>query len=297
MTQHTSICNSGEAPPPGLLVSTLESAPFRVVRLRSEGGGASIVAKPPAGDTYVVAVKLRALDEHDLFLSGRHVSRTPVAAGGLCMIEPETEIHLELRAPFDILQFHFQLSMLADSLDGGNGRGILALRAPPAGTPDPMAERLARALLPALEQPQLASPLFVSHMAMAFGAHVLHTYGAAPPESARRGGLARWQEQRVKELLAANLDGAISMGELARVCGMTPSHLSTAFRQSTGVSPTGWLAQLRIAKACELLRHTALSLAEVAVASGYADQAHFSRSFAQRIGVPPGAWRRQRDRL
>jgi len=290
MTQQTSIDSRGEAPPRGLLVSTLESAPFRLVRLRSEEGGVSIEEKPPAGDTYVVAVKLRPLDGHDLFLSGRHVSRTPIAAGGLCMIHPEAEIRLDARLPFDILQFHFPLAMLADSLGGGRA---YTLRVPAVGTPDPIADRLARALLPALEQPQQASRLYVSHMAMAFGAHLLHTYGAAPPEAARRGGLARWQEQRVKELLAANLDGAVSMGELARVCGMTPSHFSTAFRQSTGVAPTVWLGQLRIARACELLRHTALSLAEVAVASGYADQAHFSRSFAQRMGVPPGAWRRQ----
>jgi AraC-like DNA-binding protein len=290
MTQQTSICDNGAASQPGLLVSTLESAPFRVVRLRSETGGISIVAPPPAGDTYVVAIKLRALDEHDLFLSGRHINRKPVAAGGLCMFQPETEVRLDLRAPFDILQFHFPVSMLSDSV---NGERVPTLQPPPVGTPDPMADRLARALLPALEQPQLASRLFVSHMAMAFGAHLLHTYGAAPPEPARRGGLARWQEQRVKELLAANLDGAVSMGELARVCGMTPSHFSTAFRHSTGVAPTAWLGQLRIAKACELLRHTELSLAELALASGYADQAHFTRCFAQRMGVPPGAWRRQ----
>lgn len=290
MTQQTSICNSGEAPPPGLRVSTLESAPFRVVRLRSETGGVSIVAKPPAGDTYVVAVKLRPLDGHDLFLSGRHVSRTSIAAGGLCVFDPESEIRLDARSPVDIVQFHLPLAMLSDSLGGGRA---YTLQLPPVGTSDPMADRLARALLPALERPQLASRLFVSHMAMAFGAHLLHTYGAVPPGTPWRGGLARWQEQRVKDLLAANLDGGLSMGELARVCGMTPSHFSTAFRHSTGVSPTVWLGQLRIARACELLRHTALSLAEVAVASGYADQAHFSRSFARRMGVPPGAWRRR----
>jgi len=290
MTQQTTLCNSGEARPSGLLISTLESAPFRVVRLRSDGGGLSIVAKPPASDTYVVAIKLRVLEGHDLFLSGRHISRTPIAAGGLCVMAPAEEIRLEARLPFDIVQFHFPVSMLSEGLDSGRA---CALQVPPVGTPDPMADRLARALLPALEQPQLASRLFVSHVAMAFGAHLLHTYGAAPPERARRGGLARWQEQRVKDLLAANLDGAVSMGELARVCGMTPSHFSTAFRHSTGVAPTAWLGQLRIARACELLRHTSLSLAEVAVASGYADQAHFSRSFAQRMGVPPGAWRRQ----
>jgi AraC-like DNA-binding protein len=279
--------------PLGLTVSTLECDPFRIVRLRSDACGFGMLPELPSGDAYLVAVKLRSLDNYNLFLSERHISRTPVAAGGMCLVHRNSEARLDLQSPFDILQFHFPNSMLADSLDGCDARRGYTLHAPPFGTPDAVVDQLARALLPALVQPQLASRLYVSHVAMALSAHLLHSYGSAPPGTRRRGGLARWQEQRAKDLLMANLDGAISMADLAHVCGLTPSHFSAAFRQSTGVSPTAWLAEQRINKACALLLETDLPLAEVAIASGYADQAHFTRRFSRRMGMPPGSWRRQ----
>lgn len=42
----------------------------------------------------------------------------------------------------------------------------------------------------------------------------------------------------------------------------------------------------------ELLRSSPLSLAEIALACGFADQSHFTRAFARLVGMTPGAWRR-----
>lgn len=81
---------------PGLSIAQLECAPFRVVRLRSHAGGFGMLPELPASDTYLVAIKLRPLDEYDLFLSERHNSRAPIAAGGLCMVHPEAEARLNL---------------------------------------------------------------------------------------------------------------------------------------------------------------------------------------------------------
>lgn len=59
----------------------------------------------------------------------------------------------------------------------------------------------------------------------------------------------------------------------------------------------GWrftdiVAQARQCEAARLLRETASPLAEIGYLCGYADQAHFNRQFEQRVGVPPGQYRR-----
>lgn len=107
-----------------------------------------------------------------------------------------------------------------------------------------------------------------------------------------RGGLAPWQMQRAKELMTANLQEHVPLSQLAARCGLSMRHFARAFRQSTGVPPHRWLLNHRVGQAKELLRNLAMSLAEIALACGFADQSHFTRTFTAVVGVGPGLWRR-----
>jgi AraC-like DNA-binding protein len=111
-----------------------------------------------------------------------------------------------------------------------------------------------------------------------------------------RGGLAPWQAQRAKELMNANLDGKLPLSRLAEECGLSTRHFARAFRQTTGVPPHRWLLGRRVDRAKDLLHDPALSLAEVALACGFADQSHFTRMFTTVVGLSPGLWRRMRSR-
>ena len=113
--------------------------------------------------------------------------------------------------------------------------------------------------------------------------------------AARRGVLAAWQERRVRELMSANLQGNVSTRDLARECSLSVGHFARAFRCSTGLSPHQWLLQRRIDKANALLRDARLSLAEIALACGFADQSHFTKAYTRLRGISPGAWRRQQE--
>jgi AraC family transcriptional regulator len=107
-----------------------------------------------------------------------------------------------------------------------------------------------------------------------------------------QGGLAPWQEKRAKEMLAGDLTGSTPLHEIATACGISVSHLSRAFRRTTGLAPHAWLLQARIEAAKGMLRKRNIALPEVARSCGFADQSHFTRVFTQRVGVSPGAWRR-----
>jgi AraC family transcriptional regulator len=151
-------------------------------------------------------------------------------------------------------------------------------------------------VLPALSHPQQANRLFVDHISLAVGVHVASTYGGMRPVSGPvRGGLAPWQERRAKEILSANLDGSVPLKEVARECRLSVSHFSRAFRRSMGVAPHNWLLMRRVEVAKEQLRDRRLSLSDVALACGFADQSHLTRVFTGIVGVSPGAWRRALD--
>ena len=131
---------------------------------------------------------------------------------------------------------------------------------------------------------------------LAVGVHVAQTYGGMRPVARpARGGLAPWQERRAKEVLSANLDGGVPLKEVARECRLSVSHFSRAFRRTMGVAPHNWLVTRRIEVAKEKLRYSRLSLSDVALACGFADQSHLTRVFTGMVGVSPGAWRRALD--
>lgn len=113
------------------------------------------------------------------------------------------------------------------------------------------------------------------------------------PTSASK--LADWQEDIAKQLMLANLDAGISVAEVAEACALSRSHFTRKFKESTLLSPHVWLRQQRVDKAMALLRHSQLSLTQVAMECGFFDQAHFCRVFARSQGMTPLAFKRQQQ--
>jgi AraC family transcriptional regulator len=101
----------------------------------------------------------------------------------------------------------------------------------------------------------------------------------------------RWMA-RVIERLESDLAHAPALSELARDCGLHPSHLARAFRQSRGETLGDYVRRRRVEQAEAALARSDLPLAEIAAAAGFADQAHFTRVFRAHFGVAPGARRR-----
>ncbi len=85
--------------------------------------------------------------------------------------------------------------------------------------------------------------------------------------------------------------GAVPVSELAREVGWSRRHFSDRFRSAFGLTPKTMARVLRFERAQKLLRlPTAPSLASVAAACGYADQAHMTREWAEFAGSPPTTW-------
>ncbi|MNQ37885.1 Virulence regulon transcriptional activator VirF [compost metagenome] len=109
---------------------------------------------------------------------------------------------------------------------------------------------------------------------------------------------ARWDDrppqhlQRAAELMQDDSASPLSLSQLSAVAGLTPSHFVRAFSQHYGMTPHAYLLDRRIRHARTLLKQ-GQPLAEVALASGFADQAHFQRQFKRRVAATPGQYRTQ----
>jgi AraC-like DNA-binding protein len=107
-----------------------------------------------------------------------------------------------------------------------------------------------------------------------------------------RGGISPARLRRVEEFLMAHLADDIGLDALAATADLSAKHFARAFRQSTGMAPHRWLIQRRIERAMDLLKTTSASLAEIALACGFADQSHFTAAFRKSVGATPGSFRR-----
>jgi len=109
------------------------------------------------------------------------------------------------------------------------------------------------------------------------------------------GGLATWQARRTLAYVEGNLASKIDIEGLAKVVALSRSHFSRAFKRSLGFSPMEYVVVRRVERAKAMIRGTREPLAEVALACGFADQAHLNRRFRDIVGISPGRWRRSND--
>ncbi|CAM3010574.1 helix-turn-helix domain-containing protein [Rariglobus hedericola] len=84
---------------------------------------------------------------------------------------------------------------------------------------------------------------------------------------------------------------AVELNVLAKKAGMSLSTFKRAFKAVTGTSPIDYLLQVRLARACHLLRDADTTVTEAALAAGFGDGNYFARQFRARMGCTPREWR------
>ncbi|MBB3944181.1 AraC-like DNA-binding protein [Rhizobium skierniewicense] len=110
----------------------------------------------------------------------------------------------------------------------------------------------------------------------------------------KRSKLAAWQLRASTDYIREYCLRAIRLEELAQLTHLSQSHFSHAFKASTGLPPHQWQMQARLERVKTLLVETDMPLTQIAMTTGFSDQAHFSRVFRKVVGVSPSVWRRHR---
>jgi AraC family transcriptional regulator len=106
-------------------------------------------------------------------------------------------------------------------------------------------------------------------------------------------GLPASVSRRVIDLIEARVEEAgggsrLAVEDLAREAGMSPFRFFRAFKATMGAPPHQYVLRRRLERARRLLDHPDARISEVALATGFADQSHFTRAFRRHYGVTPG---------
>jgi AraC family transcriptional regulator len=280
--------------PPTLTSQTLRKNRLAVTEVRCDRSNFGLTEPIPCEDAYLVALQVCQVPDHELWVDGRPARATPFGAGQTSIYDLNRNPVAYIGCPFHSLHFYVPRAALNEIADEAGAARIEDLHyTPGVGVDDEIMRHLVACLLPAIERPDQVSALFVDHIALALCAHVAQTYGGMrPAPMPTRGGLAPWQERRAKEIMSAELERDVSLDRLAAECQLSRTHFARAFRQTTGMPPHRWLLARRVEKAKDLLSRSRSSLAEIALACGFADQSHFTKVFTRMVGTSPGAWRR-----
>jgi AraC family transcriptional regulator len=159
---------------------------------------------------------------------------------------------------------------------------------------DPVLEHIAWAFKADIEAGSISGRLFRESLSSAFAARLLqrHNRRSLPMRDAH-GGMSAWKLKQVITYIEDNLESDLSLQEVAKVAGISVSHLKTLFRQSTGVPVHQYVLRRRVERAKLLLQDDSLSIAQVAFAAGFAHQSHLARHMKRLLGVTPAAARKE----
>jgi AraC family transcriptional regulator len=154
----------------------------------------------------------------------------------------------------------------------------------------PQIDHVVKALVVEAERRNPSGLPFVESLVTALSLQLAQHAGLhAPTTTPARGGLSPSARRRVLELIDARLAHGVSIAELAREAGLSVTHFARAFKQSVGRAPHQYILTSRLERARRLLDVPGAIISDVALSTGFADQAHFTRLFRRRFGVTPGA--------
>lgn len=113
------------------------------------------------------------------------------------------------------------------------------------------------------------------------------------PRTANAPELARWQERRVLRHIREHVDRPITNQDLAAVVKLSVGQFSRRFKASFGFAPHEFVVRSRVDRCKKLMRRTTFPLSQIALESGFCDQAHMARTFRLVVGSTPTRWRRE----
>lgn len=215
---------------------------------------------------------------------------------GLAALYVPAEVPITSRILHDSDFAHVDLHLQPDALEGRLA-GLTLLRDPrkPQFLTEgerlrPLARLIADELVNPLRPVQMLEGLLVATLAEVFEASLQPLSPAV-----QRGGLTPFQMSAVERCFHQAIDRHLAVAELARAAGLSESWFAHAFKLTTGQSPQRWQMRRRLSVAARMIvTDPYRPLAEIAAATGFADQPHFSRAFRAEYGQPPAAWRRGR---
>ncbi len=267
---------------------------FAITRLQSDSGIPDRTTRVPSEAALHISVSILPvpLRTYDLWIDGKAIDVPYIPSMRTSVMDLQSDPVCWVGAAFDYVHYHVPKAGL-DEIAKDHGMEPVGSYKFAICEHDIVLSQLTQYVLPFIGSQDWTGSIALDQFSLILGAHVLRTYAGAPSLGmAKRGGLAPWQARRAAEMIREGLDRSIRLADMARECGLSVSHFTRAFRISFGMSPYRWLIERRIDQAKALLIASSFPIADIAMRSGFSDQAAFTRAFARVVGDSPARWRR-----
>lgn len=157
---------------------------------------------------------------------------------------------------------------------------------------DPHISSLMLTLSSDLKDGSPAGPLYGESLGVALAHYLIRRHSVrAIRQGVYKGGMPTLRLNRVLDFMRQNYAKETRLWELAQLAGMSPHYFCDLFKKSTGLTPHQYLVRCRIDQAKILLRGREFGISQIAKATGFADQSHFSKVFRRIVGVTPTQFR------
>jgi AraC family transcriptional regulator len=158
---------------------------------------------------------------------------------------------------------------------------------------DVQLENICWALKSEMESNYPSGRLYMDSLAVSVTSRLVSTYSSmAHPPVEQSGGLGGRRLKQTLSYIEDHLSEDLSLSQLASISGISSSHFKSLFRESTGVPLHQYVIQRRLDRAKDLLMTGKLSIAEIALETGFSHQSHLARHLRRASGLSPCAMKR-----
>jgi AraC family transcriptional regulator len=162
------------------------------------------------------------------------------------------------------------------------------------GTFDPLIYGIGMSLKAEIESSSPVSAFYIDSLANTLATHLLRNY--ITRTDSRIVAAEEFSQHdfiQVIDYVEANLEQPIELEQLAQIAGMSRFYFCRLFKQTIGLTPHQFVIQRRIERAKHLLTRSNLSISEIAVACGFANQNHLTRYFKRLTNITPSVFRQR----
>lgn len=99
--------------------------------------------------------------------------------------------------------------------------------------------------------------------------------------------------QQIIEMMARNLNRAVSLQDFAGYVGLSKDYFNECFQRATGYSAMQYFGRMKLMRACELLTGSALSVQQISAELAFCNPYYFSTRFKQMFGMSPRQYRQR----
>ncbi|MEL6103592.1 MAG: AraC family transcriptional regulator [Pseudomonadota bacterium] len=198
----------------------------------------------------------------------------------------------------DVLHIYFCTSALKQFIEENHGASAEGLSVYDAlGWDDPFLRNIAPVLFHEIQPSERRDTLLMDSFYLVLAHHFVQTYTSfGGPHPQALSSLPALSDdgalERATRFINDQLEENISFAEIASHTGIPALQLRDLFKAKFGLTPYQFVLQERISRAQDYLATTQMSLAEIAYACGFSSQSHLTNLFKQRLGVPPGTYRK-----